>query len=554
MKMKGKRFTNFIVHLNDLVLRAKTEKEIINECCNLAIKYGNFKFAWLGEINHDTHLLHPISWAGFENGYLQLMEKINLTNLKLNNGPTGKAFRENKIFYSNDIANDPAMEPWRSHALDRGYQSSIAIPIIVENKLKYVASIYADQPNWFDKDEIDLLVRISENIGFALSTIASKKREKSFQNELKKLSTAALQTNASIVITNKSGTIEYVNPAFCKLTGFSKEEAIGQNPRILKSGVTSSDEYKKMYETISSGQIWRGEFCNKKKSGELYWEYAIISPVFNDEGDLTHFLAVKDNISERKQVEQDLHLAIQKLQLRTAELEYSNKELERFAYVASHDLQEPLRMVTSFLQLFEHKFPELLDQDAKKYIHFAVDGANRMKLLLNDLLQYSRAGTKALEFEPINLNLIVEEVLQIFQAKIEVNNIKINKQILPIVNAGSIAMLQLFQNLIGNAIKYRSDIPLVIEIFEVPNDEFWIIGIKDNGIGIKEAYFEKIFDIFQRLHLPEEFSGTGVGLSICKKIVQRYKGKIWVESTPNLGSTFYFSLPKANMQPIIQND
>lgn len=236
--------------------------------------------------------------------------------------------------------------------------------------------------------------------------------------------------------------------------------------------------------------------------------------------------------------------AKENLKVLNEQLVASNKELEQFAYVASHDLQEPLRMVSSFMQLLDKKYKPQLDDTAKQYIHFAVDGAERMKVLILDLLAFSRIGTEKQLNESVDINKVIDEVKLNFVALIKDNAIKINSMALPVIQANKMQMVQLFQNLIGNAIKYRGERMPEIDIGCTAEAGKYNFYVKDNGIGIDSKYFEKIFIIFQRLHNKSEYSGTGVGLSICKKIVEKHGGTITLQSQLGKGSTFNFSIPK----------
>jgi PAS domain S-box-containing protein len=236
--------------------------------------------------------------------------------------------------------------------------------------------------------------------------------------------------------------------------------------------------------------------------------------------------------------------AEENLRVLNEQLTTSNKELEQFAYIASHDLQEPLRMVSSFMQLLEKKYKPQLDETAKQYIDFAVDGAERMKTLILDLLSFSRIGTEKQINDAVDINVIIKEVKLNLAASIAESNAKIKAGTFPVIQANRIQMVQLFQNLISNAIKYRSERTPEIEIGYNDESTHYIFYVKDNGIGIDSNYFEKIFIIFQRLHNKTAYPGTGVGLSICKKIVEKHGGKFTVESTPGTGSVFNFSIPK----------
>jgi chemotaxis family two-component system sensor kinase Cph1 len=226
------------------------------------------------------------------------------------------------------------------------------------------------------------------------------------------------------------------------------------------------------------------------------------------------------------------------------ELKRSNAELQQFAYVASHDLQEPLNQVISYVQLLEMRYQDQLDNKAKDFIGFAVDGVTQMQQLIDDLLAYSRLGSRAKEFAPTDLNKILQRVLTNLQIKIEDSQAVINYNSLPIVYGDDTQLMQLWQNLITNALKFKSNQPPEINIRIEEQDKFWLFSIQDNGIGMEQKFSERIFVIFQRLHTKDEYPGTGIGLTICKKIVERHGGKIWVESELNQGSTFYFTIAK----------
>jgi light-regulated signal transduction histidine kinase (bacteriophytochrome)/HAMP domain-containing protein len=242
-------------------------------------------------------------------------------------------------------------------------------------------------------------------------------------------------------------------------------------------------------------------------------------------------------ITERKQAEAQQGKLLQ-------ELVRSNKELEEFAYVASHDMQEPLRMIASYLKLLEKHYKGQLDPEANKFITYAVDGAKRMQQLINDLLRYSRVGTQEKLFAPTDCESVLEQALTNLRLKINDHQATITYDTLPIVVADQAQLLQLFQNLLGNAIKFHGRHPPEIHVGAVKRNGDWLFSVKDNGIGIEPEDTEHIFDIFQRLHHRGEYEGTGIGLAICKKIVERHDGRIWVESKPEQGAKFLFTIPQ----------
>ncbi len=244
-----------------------------------------------------------------------------------------------------------------------------------------------------------------------------------------------------------------------------------------------------------------------------------------------------------EQANAELIIEVSERKRAQADLERSNRELEQFAYVASHDLQEPLRMVSSYTQLLASRYKDQLDADANDFINFAVDGATRMQRLINELLTFSRVSTRGNPFEKTYCEVVIDQALDNLRLTIEDSGAVITNDPLPTVMADGVQLGQLFQNLIGNAIKFRSDEPLRVHVGVERKGDEWVFSVRDNGIGIDPRYHERIFVIFQRLHRKEEYPGTGIGLAICKRIVERHSGRIWLESEPGEGSTFYFTIP-----------
>jgi light-regulated signal transduction histidine kinase (bacteriophytochrome) len=259
-------------------------------------------------------------------------------------------------------------------------------------------------------------------------------------------------------------------------------------------------------------------------------------PLRKSDGSIGGAITINQDITERKRAEEALKKSLE-------DLKRSNEELEQFAYVASHDLQEPLRMVSSFTQLIERRYKDKLDKDADDFINFAVDGANRMQRLINDLLDYSRVTTRGKKFVRVDVGSIVGQVFANLQQRIEESHALITQDDLPVIEADESQMARLFQNLIDNALKFRRDASPCVHISARKEGGFHVFAVSDNGIGIDSQYADRIFQVFQRLNTSQDYPGTGIGLAICKRIVERHGGKIWLESEVGNGSKFFFTIP-----------
>jgi light-regulated signal transduction histidine kinase (bacteriophytochrome) len=290
---------------------------------------------------------------------------------------------------------------------------------------------------------------------------------------------------------------------------------------------------------IYAGEIESARFDKRyvRADGCVVWCELAIALVRRADGKPQYEIAVFDDVTERKEAETALRTAHE-------ELKRSNAELEQFAYVASHDLQEPLRMVSSYTQLLVRRYGDRLDGDAREFTAYIVDGAARMKQLIEDLLAYSRVGTRGKEFREVQVEESLRRAVSNLRAAIEEAGAAVTWDALPSVMADDTQLTQLFQNLIGNALKFRSSSVPRIHVFVSRQEPGWHFMVRDNGIGIEPQYFERIFMVFQRLHNKGEYPGTGIGLAICKKVVERHGGRIWVESRPGDGSAFHFTLPK----------
>jgi PAS domain S-box-containing protein len=253
--------------------------------------------------------------------------------------------------------------------------------------------------------------------------------------------------------------------------------------------------------------------------------------------------AVAKDITERKTAQTALEAVHAQLEQHAADLERSNENLERFAYAASHDLSEPLRMVRGFVSLLETRYQGQLDSDADEFIRYIVDGVERMQALIRDLLAYSRVGRAELQVVAVDMGELVKRALEALTKALEETGGHVGVGALPTVQADATQLVQVVQNLVGNALKFTGAEPPVVRVSAERDDEAWRFAVADNGIGIEPEYAERVFEVFQRLHGPDDYPGTGIGLALCRIIVERHGGRIWVESAPGAGSTFLFTIP-----------
>lgn len=351
-----------------------------------------------------------------------------------------------------------------------------------------------------------------------------------------------LYNNAPCGYHSLDGDGVFVNINECELSwlGYSREELVGK----MKLGDVLTPESRELFCTVfpkfkERGWVRDVEYQMIRKDGTIFPVLLSATAIKDEEG---HFVMSRATMFDIT----DLVVAQRALERTAAELRRSNEELQQFAYVASHDLQEPLRMVAGYTQLLAKRYKDKLDQDANEFIAFAVDGARRMQQFINDLLQFSRVGTRGDTFEMGDLSQSVDEAIRNLELAIEEAHATVTYDALPTVSFDKGQMTQVFQNLISNAIKFKSAQPPRVHISAELRGEAWEISVRDNGIGIEPEHFDRVFVIFQRLHSREEYPGTGIGLALCKRIIERHGGQIRVESKKGEGSNFCFTIPRVS--------
>lgn len=365
------------------------------------------------------------------------------------------------------------------------------------------------------------------------------------------IQTTALRAAANaIVITDRDGAIAWANPAFTRLTGYEVDEVLGRNPRLLKSGVQDAAFYARIWQTITAGEVWEGQVVNRRKDGSLYTEEMTITPVRGDDGAISHFIAVKQDVTERQRAEEERRRLNSELEQRvaerTGELATANRELEAFSYSVSHDLRAPLRSIRGFSQALVDDFGAQLPAEARAHLDTIQGAAERMGRLIDALLNLSRLGRQALLRRTVDMERLVREVLDELQPLAAGRAVEVSLGELPRGDADPTLLRQVWLNLLGNAFKYTAPRAVArIEIGSRRENGEVVYFVRDNGAGFDMGYVDRLFGVFKRLHSQSEFEGTGVGLAIVQRIVHRHGGRVWAEAVQDQGATFSFTLGRA---------
>jgi len=394
-----------------------------------------------------------------------------------------------------------------------------------------------------DGSLIDVSVTVSPvrdeqgNIIWLSGIIRNIGERKQMDRQIELHSQMLSQVSDALIATDLDHRITYWNKGAEKLLGFTQSEVMGRAKHEVLKFDDGADDETRFFTVLKLGGAWSGERVTYARDGRRLDVELVVKVLKDKDGGPLGLLIVLHDFTARK-------IAEGELKRQAGELARSNEELVQFAYVASHDLKEPLRMVTHFVQLLEKKYAGRLDKDADEYIGYAVDGAVRMYELINDLLIYSRVGTdKRKVLATVDCDLVLDRVINNLQVSIKESGAVIERMPLPTIAVDPSQLAQLFQNLISNAIKFRGSQNPVVHVHALKKENEWLFCVGDNGIGIDAKFTERIFIIFQRLHSRQDYPGTGIGLAICKKIVEGHRGKIWVDSSLGSGSRFYFSLP-----------
>ncbi len=427
-------------------------------------------------------------------------------------------------------------------AREAGLRGAFALPVLMGEKVLGAIEFFGREARRPDPWLLQITVSVGREIGQLMVRRRAEKAMRESEERFRSL-------------TQLSSDWYWEQDEEFRFTTMSKSEAdsIALPPAIFigkrrweldLAGVSETQiaEHKALHEARKPFQDF--EYGHRDESGKIRYLSISGQPFFDEEGRFKGYRGVGKDITRRKLDEAALREAHDELEIKARELSRSNEELQQFAYVASHDLQEPLRMISSYTQLLERRYADKLDANAREFMDFIVDGAARMKQLIEDLLAYSRVGTRGREFQATSSGAALAKALANLRAAQEASGATVTHEEMPEVRADGAQLTQIFQNLVGNAMKFRGPEAPRIHVSAQTRDEVWVFTVQDNGIGLDPQYADRIFMMFQRLHNKAEYPGTGIGLAIVKKIVERHGGRIWVDSEPGKGSTFGFTIAR----------
>ncbi len=557
--------------------RATSENEYLDEVCKRVLGNCGYALVWIGFAEQDeARSVRPVAHAGFDEGYLDSL-KITWADTERGRGPTGTAIRTGKPYLCSNKLTHPGMEPWRAEALKRGYFSSLVVPLLSEGKAFGNITVISRQVDAFSDDEVRLLAQLADDVSNCIRSL----RAGSARRRAERRTAVLAETASQLLGSNEpqravddvcAKALEFLD---CQVflnylvdetqqrlrlnscSGFPPSEIAGMEwqdygaglcgcaardrARVVATNIQGSSDQRT--EAVRRNGMTAGASHPLLAAGVLLGTLAF--------GTRTRTAFTEDELSFMKAVSDLVATAIERkrtqtaMQLAAEELRRSNHELEQFAYIASHDLQEPLHAVDGYVKLLKGRFPQNVDPKSQEFIDGAIEGAERMQLLIRDLLSFARVGERGQPFKPTELGDILNEALRTLQIRIKSARAKVTHDPMPRLAIDATQIMQIFQNLLSNALKFRAEErPLEVHIGAHKEPGRWVFSVRDNGIGIEPKYFERIFQIFQRLHTRKHYAGTGIGLAICKKMVERHNGNIWVQSEPGQGATFYFSLPE----------
>ncbi|MBK5205259.1 MAG: PAS domain S-box protein [Polaromonas sp.] len=545
------------------VNRIDDEASLLAEVCRVAVEVGGYRMAWVGYAqDDDARSIQPMAHAGDESGYLDSIEVSWRDDYPTGQGPSGQAIRGGQPVQSGDISRSDSFY-WRDGALQRGYRSSIGLPLRDGPRSFGVLCLYAGEVQQFADEEVKLLQELADNLAFGILSLRARLERRRSQ-EVARQAAVKLREQASlldraqdaIVVRNLDRTLRYWNKGAERLYGWSAEEVLGKtmddvmyrSPQVL---ITA------MNQIIASDGDWTGELEQVARDGSTVYVDVRATVVRDEQGQVNGMLGINTDIRERKRAREEilrLNASLEERVLqRTAQLEFANKQLEAFSYSVSHDLRSPLNAIDGFSSLLERTVVKMesgpLTERSAHYLTRIRAGVLQMGELIDALLSLAQVSRVSLRWEPVDISTLAEALLSRFQEREPGRATQLQVEAGLHAQGDPRLLNQVLDNLLGNAWKFsagqaRTEITVGHETSSAGETVYFV---RDNGAGFDMAYADKLFASFQRLHTQAEFAGTGIGLATVQRIIERHGGKIWGESAPGCGATFYFTLSAASL-------
>lgn len=535
------RAFHLITACDSAIWRAGDRDQLFQEICRLAVEEGGYRMAWVGLARDDAEkTVAPAACAGHDDGFVA-QAAVVWSDSPRGRGPGGTCIRTGTASVCRFMDSDPRTAPWREEALRRGYRSAASLPLRQGTRTVGALTLCSSLPDAFDSAETALLDRLARSISYALDHLEKCEKERALLENLKTLVHAVDSSPMSVVVTDARGNMEFVNRKFTEITGYSAEEALGRNSRILKSGETSPEEYRRLWETIAGGRDWKGVFHNRRKNGDTFWELAIISPILDDGGNIRHYIAVKEDITEKRSLEQQLRQA-QKME-----------SLGALAGGVAHDFNNLLTIIEGHCELLAAS--GLAAPEKRESVAEIRTAAERAASLTKRLLLFGRK--QVLRARRVELGKVVEDSMHMLKRLLgEAYSIEVAQHPGPLRLIADPSMLELV--LMNLALNARDAMPrggrIAVALSSAPGNAAPPLGIEpaphgfvkfsvtDHGCGIPPGDLQRLFEPFFTTKAVGK--GTGLGLSVVDGIVRQHKGWVEIDSTVGKGSVFTVYLPR----------
>ena len=521
---------------------------LMPKICRIVVEQGGLKMAWIGMPDAASGRILSVASYGEGLDYLLEVEISVNPEDRMSRGPGGRAFLEGRAMWSHDFQNDLSTAPVRDAGRRFGWKSAACIPLLLRGKPVALLMLYSDTLGAFDEEVRALLMEMADNISFAFDHFAEEDERRRMQAELLVLRKAIEQTASMIVITSPMGDIEYANPAFETITGYSSSEAIGKNPSILKSGEQGPAFYQDLWLAIKSGRVWRGEFHNRRKDGSLYWKTTSISPIVNSNGELIHLVAIKDDTTARKMMETRLLEALDMA-------EAGNRSKREFLAVMSHELRTPLNGILGAAELLG---APLTHAEREEWVDVIVQSGQALVKLIDDILEFVSIEKLSIELEskPVLIDGLVEIACKRISKAAADKGLDFDREMAPglpqYIIGDHYRISQILFNLLDNAVKFTPHGSVVLRLASaiVDGREWLEFAVADTGLGIAPGQLASIYNAFTQVNssIHRTYEGAGLGLAIAKQLAQAMGGSIGVTSVLGQGSTFTLRLPLAPTQ------